>query len=55
VDQSRLEQSGFSLMQCGVILDWDRISLKFHQIGSDQFGLVLDIAAGLGLKLQESG
>jgi len=29
------QQSGFSPAQCGVILDWNRISLTFHQTGSD--------------------
>jgi hypothetical protein len=35
VDQSRLEQSGFSSVQCTVFLDWAWINLTFHHTGSD--------------------
>jgi hypothetical protein len=56
VDQSRLEQSGFSPVQCGVFLDWARISLTFHQTGSDLLWTGLGLCcrvrfqvAGIGL------
>jgi len=35
LDRSRLEQSGLSPVQCGVILDWNRISLTFHRTVSN--------------------
>ena len=35
VDESRPKQSRFSPVQCGINLNWNRISLTFHQTGLD--------------------